>query len=125
MIRIDATRISVPSSGRNIGRVRVRIFCRRVAVRTCSGNMKVRSLNPIFPHSFRLPRKPKRRVTFATDAVQLDVGKIGFAILTFNAQRRSVLRRERSVRSTVIVTVIDANNNRQNVRKVVTVVRGR
>jgi hypothetical protein len=93
-------------------------------VRTCSGNLKVRSLNPIYPNSFGLPTKPKRRVTFATDAVQLDVGKVGFAILNFNAQRRSVLRREGRVRSTAIVTVIDANNNRQNVRKVVTVVRG-
>ncbi len=124
MIRIDATTISVPTRGRNIGRVRVRVFCRRIAVRTCSGNLKVRSLNPILPNSFGLPTKPKRRVTFATDAVQLDVGKVGFAILNFNAQRRSVLRREGRVRSTAIVTVIDANNNRQNVRKVVTVVRG-
>jgi len=124
MIRIDAQRIVVPMKGRNIGRVRVRIFCRSVAVRTCSGNMKVRSLNKIAPHSFGLPPKPQRRVSFATDAVQLDVRKIGFGILNFNAQRRSVLRREGRVVSTVIVTVIDANNNRQNVRKVVTVVRG-
>lgn len=49
--------------------------------------------------------------------------KVGFAILQFNAQRRSVLRRSRSVRSTVIVSVI-ANNNRQNVRKTVTVALG-
>ncbi len=124
MIRIDATRIVVPTKGRNIGRVRVRIFCRQVAVRTCSGTMKVRSLNPIRPQSFGFPVKPKRRVTFATAPVQLDVSKIGFAIFDFNAQRRSVLRREGEVKSTVIVTVIDANNNRQNVRKVVTVVRG-
>ena len=81
MIRIDATTISVPMRGRNVGRVRVRIFCRTIAVRTCSGNLKVRSLNPILPHSFGLPAKPKRRVTFATDAVQLDVAKVGFAIL--------------------------------------------
>ncbi len=124
MIRIDATVIRVPMRGRNVGRVRVRIFCRQIAVRTCSGNLKVRSLNKIRPHSFGLPPKPVRRVTFATDAVQLDVGKVGFAILNFNAQRRSVLRREGRVRSTVIITVIDAQNNRQNVRKVVTVVRG-
>ncbi len=125
MIRIDAQTITVPMKGRNIGRVRVRIYCRTIAVRTCSGNLKVRSLNPIFPHGFGLPARPKRRVTFATDAVQLDVRKVGFAILDFNAQRRSVLRREGRVRSTVIITVIDADNNRQNVRKVVTVVRGR
>jgi hypothetical protein len=124
MIRIDATTIRVPMRGRNVGRVRVRIFCRQVAVRTCSGNMKVRSTNPIRPQSFGFPVKAKRRVTWSTDAVQLDVSKIGFAILNFNSQRRSVLRRENRVRSTVIVTVIDANNNRQNVRKAVTVVRG-
>ena len=35
-----------------------------------------------------------------------------------------MLRRSKSVRSTVIVSVIDADNNRQNVRKTVTVVRG-
>jgi hypothetical protein len=103
----------------------VRIFCRPVAVRTCSGNMKVRSVNKILPNSLGLPNRPKRRVTFATDAVQLDVRKIGFAILTFNAQRRSLLRREGTVRATVIVTVIDANNNRQNVRRTVTVVPGK
>ena len=125
MIRIDATRLVVPTKGRNRGRVRVRIFCRSVAVRTCSGNMKVRTLNPINPASFGLPSKPKRRVTWSTDAVQLDVGKIGFAILTFNEQRLGVLRRSPSVRSQVIVSVIDADNNRQNVRKTVTVVRGR
>jgi hypothetical protein len=125
MIRIDATSIVVPMRGRNIGRVRVRIFCRPVAVRTCSGNMKVRSINKILPNSLGLPNRPKRRVTFSTDAVQLDVRKIGFAILSFNAQRRSLLKREGSVRATVIVTVIDANNNRQNVRRTVTVVPGK
>jgi hypothetical protein len=124
MVRIDATRISVPTKGRNIGRVRVQIFCRRIAVRTCSGTMKIRSLNKIKPQSFGFPVKAVRRVTFSTAPVQLDVGKVGFAIFDFNAQRRSVLRRESPVRSEVIVTVIDANNNRQNVRKVVTVVRG-
>lgn len=125
MIRIDATRIVVPTRGRNKGRVRVRIYCRSVAVRTCSGNMKVRSVNKINPASFGLPSRPKRRVTWSTDAVQLDVGKIGFAILNFSDQRLGVLRRSPSVRSQVIVSVIDADNNRQNVRKTVTVVRGR
>ena len=124
MIRIDATRIVVPMRGRNKGRVRVRIYCRSVAVRTCSGNMKVRTLNKINPASFGFPARPKRRVTWETEAVQLDVRKIGFAILNFSAQRLSVLRRSRSVRSQVIVSVIDADNNRQNVRKSVTVVRG-
>jgi hypothetical protein len=85
--------------------------------------MKVRTVNKINPASFG--RRPARRVTWSTDAVQLDVGKIGFAILNFNAQRRAVLRRLGSVRSTVIVSVIDANNNRQNVRRNVTVVAGR
>jgi len=125
MIRIDATRIVVPMRGRNKGRVRVRIYCRTVAVRTCSGNMKVRTLNKINPASFGFPARPKRRVTWETEAVQLDVRKIGYAILNFSAQRLSVLRRSRSVRSQVIVSVIDADNNRQNVRKTVTVVRGR
>ena len=124
MVRIDATRIVVPTKGRNIGRVRVRIFCRPIAIRTCSGTMKIRSVNPIRPQSFGVPVKPKRRVTFSTAPVQLDVSKIGYAIFDFNAQRRSVLKREKSVRSNVIVTVIDANNNRQNVRKIVTVVLG-
>ena len=124
MIRVDAQRISVPTKGRNIGRVRVRIFCRQIAVRTCSGNMKVRSINKILPNSVGLPNKAKRRVTFSTAPVQLDVGKVGFAIFDFNAQRRSVLRRESPVRAEVIVTVIDANNNRQNIRKAVTLVIG-
>jgi hypothetical protein len=124
MIRIDATRIVVPTKGRNVGRVRVRIFCRPIAVRTCSGTMKIRSVNKIPPQSFGFPVKAKRRVTFSTAPVQLDVSKIGFAIFDFNAQRRSVLQRESPVKATVIVTVIDANNNRQNVRKTVTVVRG-
>ena len=124
MVRIDATRITVPSRGRNVGRVRVRIFCRQIAVRTCSGTMKVRSVNRIRPQSFGFPAKALRRVTFSTAPVQLDVGKVGFAIFDFNAQRRSVLRRESPVRAQVIVTVIDANNNRQNVRKNVTIVGG-
>jgi hypothetical protein len=122
LIRIDATRLTVPRKGRNVGRVRVQIFCRGIAVQTCSGQVKVRSVNPINPASFGFPSRPKRRVTFATDSVQLDKTKVGFAILNFNAQRRGVLRRSGSVRSTVIVSVIDANNNRQNVRKNVTVV---
>lgn len=125
MIRIDATTIRVPRAGRNKGRVRVRIYCRRIAVRTCSGNMKVRSTNKIRPQSFGFPVRQRRRVTWSTDAVQLDVGKVGFAILNFSNQRLSVLRRARRVRSQVIVAVIDANNNRQNVRKTVTVVLGR
>lgn len=125
MIRIDATILRVPRTGRNRGRVRVRIYCRRVAVRTCSGNMKVRTLNRIRPHSFGFPARPRRRVTWETAPVQLDVGKVGFAILHFSNQRLSVLRRERRVRSQVIVSVIDAENNRQNVRKAVTVMLGR
>lgn len=125
MIRIDGQTIRVPRRGRNKGVVRVRIFCRSIAVRTCSGNMKVRTVNKIRPNGFGFPVRPKRRVTWATAPVQLDVGKVGFAILTFNTQRLSVLRREKSVLSTAIVTVIDANNNRQNVRKVVRVVLGR
>jgi hypothetical protein len=123
MIRIDAPRIRVPMSGRDVGRVRVQIFCRPIAVRTCSGNMKVRTTNRINPASSG--RRSARRVTWATDAVQLDVHKIGFAILNFNAQRRAVLKRLGSVRSTVIVSVTDADNNRQNVRRDVTVVAGR
>ena len=125
MIRVDAQVIRVPRSGRNKGIVRVRIFCRRIAVRTCSGNMKVRTVNKIRPNGFGFPIRPKRRVTWATAPVQLDVGKVGFAILNFNTQRLSVLRREKSVLSNAIVTVIDANNNRQNVRKAVRVVLGR
>lgn len=117
MIRIDATTLRVPMRGRTRGRVRVRIYCRRIAVRTCSGNMKARTLNRIQPQSFGFPARPRRRVTWATDTVQLDVGKIGFGILDFNAQRRSVLRRIGRARSTIIVSVIDADNNRQNVRK--------
>jgi len=122
MIRIDATRLRVPMKGRDIGRVRVQIFCRPVAVRTCSGNVKVRSVNKINPAS--VGRRAVRRVTFATDAVQLDVSKIGFAILNFNAQRRAVIRREKSIRATVIISVIDADNNRQNVRRNVTIIPG-
>ncbi|MEA2130205.1 MAG: hypothetical protein QOJ85_3096 [Solirubrobacteraceae bacterium] len=123
MIRIDASRIRVPMSGRDIGRVRVQIFCRPIAVRTCSGNMKVRTTSKINPAS--TGRRPSRRVTWATDPVQLDVRKVGFAILNFNAQRRGVLKRLGSVKSTVIVSVTDADNNRQNVRRDVTVVAGR
>ncbi len=115
MIRIDASRIRVPLRGRDVGRVRVQVFCRRVAVRTCSGTMKVRSINPINPAS--RGSRPRRRVTFSTAPVQLDEGKVGFAILQFNAQRRAVLRRLGSVPVSIIVTVIDAENNRQNVRR--------
>lgn len=125
MIRIDATTLRVPRTGRNRGRVRVKIFCRSIAVRTCSGSMKVRTTNRIRPQSFGFPVRPRRRVTWATDTVQLDVRKVGYAILNFNTQRLSVLRRVRRARSQVIVSVIDANNNRQNVRKTVTVVLGR
>jgi len=124
MIRIDAQSIRVPMRGRNKGRVRVRIYCRSVAVRTCSGNMKLRTLNKINPQGFGFPVRPKRRVTWETSPVQLDVRKIGFAILTFPAQRLSLLKRIGRARSEAIVSVIDADNNRQNVRKVVTVVRG-
>jgi len=121
MIRVDAQVISVPMKGRNKGVVRVKIFCRRIAVRTCSGTMKVRTVKKINPAGFGFPDRPVRRVTFATAPVQLDVGKIGFAILTFNEQRRSLLQRITQARSQVIVSVIDADNNRQNVRKDVTV----
>lgn len=126
MIRIDAQAIRVPRSGRDRGRARVQIFCRRIAVRTCSGAMKIRSLAPMNPASLGLPKRPSRRVTFETSPVQLDVGKVGFAILELNAQRMSVLERVRrssrggTVRVQVIVTVIDANNNRQNVRRTAT-----
>lgn len=124
MIRIDATRIRVPSRGRNKGRVRVRIYCRSIAVRTCSGTMKVRTVNKIRPHGFGFPPRAPRKVTWETSPVQLDVRKVGFAILTFPAQRLSVLRRIKQARSEVIVSVIDADNNRQNVRKAVTVALG-
>ncbi|MGH2901762.1 MAG: hypothetical protein ACRDMZ_24015, partial [Solirubrobacteraceae bacterium] len=121
MIRIDAQRIRVPMRGRNKGRVRVKIYCRSIAVRTCSGNMKVRTINKINPQGFGFPVRPKRKVTWETSPVQLDVRKIGYAILTFPTQRLSLLKRVRQARSEAIVSVIDADNNRQNVRKVVTV----
>ena len=124
MIRIDAQRIVVPMRGRNKGRVRVQIYCRSVAVRTCSGNLKLRTINKINPQGFGFPVRPKRRVTWETSPVQLDVRKIGFAILTFPTQRLSLLQRITQARSEVIITVIDADNNRQNVRKAVTVARG-
>lgn len=124
MIRIDAQLIRVPMRGRNKGRVRVRIYCRSVAVRTCSGNMKLRTIHKINPQGFGFPVRPKRRVTWETSPVQLDVRKVGFAILRFPTQRLSLLKRIGRARSEVIVSVIDADNNRQNVRKVVTVVRG-
>ncbi len=125
MIRIDATTLTVPRKGRYRGRVRVKIYCRSIAVRTCSGSMKVRSTNKINPASFGFPSRPKRRVTWSTDTVQLDVRKIGFAILNFSRQRLSVLRRSSSVKSQVIISVIDADNNRQNVRKTVRVKLGK
>ncbi|MBA3328028.1 MAG: hypothetical protein H0T43_06985 [Solirubrobacterales bacterium] len=123
MIRIDSARLVVPLRGRDIGRVRIKVFCRRIAVRTCSGNIKVRTVNKINPAS--RGSRPRRRVTFSTAPVQLDEGKVGFAILNFNAQRRAVLRRIGSAQVTVIATVIDANNNRQNVRRTARVIRGR
>jgi hypothetical protein len=125
MIRIDAQTIRVPLKGRNKGRVRVQIYCRSIAVRTCSGTMKLRTISKINPQGLGFPVRPKRRVTWSTAPVQLDVRKIGFAILTFPTQRLSLLQRVSRARSEVIVSVIDAENNRQNVRKAVTVVRGR
>ena len=125
MIRIDAKRIAVPMTGRNKGRVRVRIYCRSIAVRTCSGTMKVRTLEKINPAGFGFPARPARRVTWETTPVQLDVRKVGFAILTFPTQRLSLLQRIGRARSEAIVSVIDADNNRQNVRKALTVVRGK
>ena len=125
MIRIDAQRIVVPLSGRDKARVRVRIYCRSIAVRTCSGTMKLRTIDKINPQGFGFPVRPERRVTWQTAPVQLDVREIGFAILTFPTQRLSLLRRIGRARSESIVSVIDAENNRQNVRKAVTVVRGR
>ena len=125
MIRVDAQRITVPMKGRNIGVVRVRVYCKSLAVETCSGTMKVRSRNKIEPQGFGFPKRPVRRVTFATAPLQLDERKIGFAIFTFSTQRRSVLRRIKSVAAEVTVTVIDADNNRQRVKKNVTVVAGK
>lgn len=133
MIRIDSREIRVPRSGRDRGRARVRIYCRRIAVRTCSGSMKIRSVEKINPASLGRPRRTPRRVTFETAPVQLDEGKVGYAILNLNAQRMSVLERIRrqarsgTVRVTIIATVIDAENNRQNVRRTATLglARGR
>ena len=117
LLRIDGRVLTVPRRGRDRGRLRVRIFCRRIAVRTCSGEVKIRSRDRINPAS--RGSRPRRRVTFATDAVQLDEGKVGFAILNLNQQRMAVLARRgsRGIRVNVIATLIDANNNRQNVRR--------
>lgn len=120
LFRIDAGTLTVPLTGRDAGRVRVKVFCRRVAVQTCSGTAKVRSISKINPAS--VGTRTPRRVTFATDAVQLDEGKIGFVILNFNTQRRAVLKRIKqrsksgSLPVSIIISAIDANNNRQNVR---------
>lgn len=122
LIRIDSARLRVPTRGRNTGRVRVKVFCRRIAVRTCSGTMKIRTTQRIRPQSLGAPRRALRRVTFSTEEVQLDEGKVGFVSLDFNSQRRSLLRRlaregRRSVTVEISVAVIDADNNRQNVRR--------
>ena len=123
ILRIDTQTITVPRRGRNRGRVRIRVYCRSRAVRTCSGNVKIRSVARIDPSSFGRPKRKARRVTFETAPIQLDERKVGFAILELSAQRLSVLERIRRSTSSgrvavsVIATVIDADNNRQNVRR--------
>lgn len=116
MLRIDGQRLVVPTRGRFKGRLRVRILCRPVAVRTCSGTVKVRSRSKINPDS-KGKNRTKTQVTFATSPVQLDRKKIGYAILQFNDQRLTLLKRLRSVKVEVIAALIDGDNNRQNVRR--------
>jgi len=116
MMRIDGQRLVVPTRGRFKGRLRIRILCRPIAVRTCSGTVKVRSRTKINPDSQGKNRR-KTQVTFATSPVQLDRKKIGYAILQFNDQRLALLKRLKSVKVEVIAALIDGDNNRQNVRR--------
>jgi hypothetical protein len=122
MIRIDAKRIVVPMKGRKGGRVRISVFCRRVAVLTCFGNLKLRTAAKINPASLGQPRKKRRRVTWDIDDFQLDAGEVGFAILDFDPQARGLLKRVGATRSTVVISVIDAKSRRQHIRAKVTLV---
>ncbi len=124
MLRIHDQRLVVPMKGRFKGRLRIRITCRSIAVRTCSGTVKVRSRSNINTSTSGKKLK-KKKVTLATGAVQLDRRKRGYAILQFNQQRTDLVRLRKRIKVVVIAAVIDADNNRQNIRANATLVRGK
>lgn len=124
MLFIDSKTLVLPMKGRLKGRLRIRIICRQVAVRTCSGTVKVRSRTKINPSSQGGRRTPIK-VTFGTGAVQLDRGRVGYAIVQVNPQRTDLVRARRSIKVDVIAAMIDADNNRQNIRRLNTLKRGR
>jgi hypothetical protein len=123
LLRIDATTIRVPTTGRFKGRGRVRIFCRRSTVALCNGLVKVRTVDAINPAS--RGTRPKRRVTFVDSEYQLPRAAVGYGIFQLNQQRLDLLRRRGSVRVRISVTVLDANNNRQTLTKVARLTTGR
>jgi hypothetical protein len=125
ILRIHDQRLVLPMKGRFEGRLRIRITCRKVAVRTCSGTVKVRSRANINSSTKPGQKLRKKKVTFATGAVQLDRQKRGYAILQFNQQRTDLVRIRRSIKVDIIAAVVDADNNRQNIRAKATLVRGK
>jgi hypothetical protein len=124
MLRIDGQRLVLPMKGRYLGRLRIRIVCRKIAVRTCSGTVKIRSRGKINT-STKGKKLKKKKVTFATGPVQLDTSKVGYAIIQFNQQRTDLVRVRKSIKVEVIAAMIDADNNRQNIRSKATLVRGK
>ncbi len=125
MLRFHEQRLVLPMQGRFKGRLRVRITCRKVAVRTCSGTIKIRTRFNINTSTKKGQKLRKKKVTFATGAVQLDRQKRGYAIIQFNDQRTDLVRLRRSIKVVMIAAMIDADNNRQNIRANATLVRGK
>ena len=109
--------------GRYKGRLKIRVKCRSIAVLTCSGTVKVRSANKINPSS--RGRRKKERVTLGTGALQLDRKRVGYVIIQLNPQRTDLVRARKRIRVHVIAAMTDAGNNRQNIRRTTTLVRGK
>jgi len=117
MIRVDARRIVVPTKGRRVGRVEIRVFCRRVA-----GNLEIRTAAKINPASPGQPAQAEAARHLGHRRLPARRRQGGLRDPGLDTQARGLLRRLGAPRSTVVISVIDANSRRQHIRAEVTVV---
>lgn len=125
LLRIRSARVLVGQRGRRRGQIRLRIFCRRRTGQNCAGTVKLRTRGRINPSSIPGRKRARRKVTFATFEYQLAVGKSGVAISQIQPEKLDLLKRIKSVPIDILVTVTDADNNRQTIRRAGTLVLAR
>ena len=99
------------------GQLRVRVACKRGAVRRCEGTVKVRTLQKVNT-AFKKGRRVMKRVTLGTGSYRLNRGQIGYGKALATPLAANIVALRGPVKVEVLVTVLDEKGGQQTLRSV-------